>query len=579
MNRRRPRLLLLTGIAALALLPSAVPAAEFAFGEAALDVGGALTLGTMLRTQMRDAALLPNANSSLIGVAGTAPGGRNQDDGNLNFAKGDAVSTVLKGYVDVRARHGDLAVFTRLKVWHDFVLADEGMPWGHAPNGYAAGQPLGESGFPRRARFSGAAIEDAYVDGRFEVQGAPLRVKLGRQTLPWGGGFLIGGGVADLNPADAPAMRRPGALTEERLVAFPAVHARLDVSPTVAAEFFSQFRFEPNVLVPCGTFHSTADFVAPGCDRIWVTGANDRDTTGFRTRAPTPEVADGGQFGMSFSYRVPSLATLFGATVAQYHSRMPFGSMVKAAAPANAQYLFEYPERIRLFALEFAMRLPRATIRGELSHRPNQPIQLNGLDLLGAFTTALPNVLLRADANATPVGATYHGYDRRPVTQLQLAASTRRSGILGAESATFGGEVGVKRVSGLPDASGRRYGRSDVFGSGPVPGTACTGSDVTCTSRGFVTARSWGYRVRLELSYPGAMDGVELKPGILYGHDVRGWSPDGVFSEGRKAATLSLRGEFGPRHFAEVAWQQAWGGVYDNARDRDAATLVVGLRF
>lgn len=579
-NRRRPRFLLRSGIAVLALLPTAVFAAEFPLGEAVLDVGGALTLGTMLRTQARDAALLPNANSSLIGVAGTAPGGRNQDDGNLNFAKGDAVSTVLKGYVDVRARHRDLAVFTRIKVWHDLVLADEGMPWGHATNGYAAGQPLGESGFPRRARFSGAAIEDAYVDGRFEVAGAPLRVTLGRQTLPWGGGFLIGGGVADLNPTDAPAMRRPGALAEERLVAFPAVHARLDLSPAVAAEFFSQFRFEPNVVVPCGTFYSTADFVAPGCDRIWVTGANDRDTTGFRNRAATPEVADGGQFGMSVSYRVPSLATVFGATVAQYHSRAPFGSMVKAALPANAQYLFEYPERIRLFALDFTTRLPGATIRGELTHRPNQPIQLNGLDLLAAFATPAPNpALLRTDSNATPTGATYHGYDRKPVTQLQLAANTRRSGLLGAESATFGAEVGVKRVSGLPDVSTRRYGRSDVFGSGPVPGFACTGSDVTCTSRGFVTARSWGYRLRFELSYPGAIDGVELKPGILYGHDVRGWSPDGVFNEGRKAATVSLRGEFGPRHFAEFAWQQAWGGVYDNARDRDAATLVVGLRF
>lgn len=565
-------------MAALALLPAGVLAAELSLGEAGLDVRGALTLGTAWRTEARDAALLPNANSSQIGVAGTAPGGRNQDDGNLNFAKGDAVSTVAKGYVDVRASRGDFAAFARIKVWHDFVLADAGMPWGHAPNGYAAGQPLSQAGSPRRARFSGAAVEDAYLDGRFEVRGAPLRIKFGRQTLPWGGGFMIGGGVADINPVDAPAMRRPGALAEEKPVAFPALHARLDASPVLALEAFGQFGFEPNVGVPCGTFYSTADFVAPGCDRIWVTGANDRDTTGFRTRAPTPGVPDGGQFGVAAGYRAESLATLFGARAAQYHSRAPFGSMVKAASPANAQYLFEHPERVRLFALDFATRLPQATIRGELSHRPNQPIQINGLDLLGAFTTLQPG-LLRADANATPTGATYHGYDRKPVTQLQLAASTRRSGILGAAAATFAAEVAVKHVGRLPDVAVRRYGRSDVFGSGPVPGVACVGSDVTCSSRGFVTARSWGYRLRAELSYPGVIDGIEFKPGIVFGHDVRGWSPDGVFNEGRKSATLSLRGEVGPRYFAEFAWQQAWGGVYDNARDRDAATLVVGLRF
>ncbi len=583
MNRRRPRILPLSGIAALALLPAAAFCAEFPLGEAVLDVRGALTLGTAVRTEARDAALLWNNNSSLIGVAGTAPGGRNQDDGNLNFDKGDAVSTVLKGYVDVRARHRDLAVFTRIKVWHDFILADAGMPWGHAPNGYAAGQPLSEAGSPGRARFSGAAIEDAYADGRFDVRGAPLQIKLGRQTLPWGGGFLIGGGVADINPTDAPAMRRPGALAEETRVAFPALHARVDASPALAFEAFSQFGFEPSVHVPCGTFYSTADFVAPGCDRIWVAQAgNDRSAAGSITRASAPDVARSGQFGALVSYRVESLATIFGATASQYHSRMPFGSMVKGAVVgpfvSDARFLFEYPERIRMVALDFATRLPGATIRGELTHRPNQPIQLNGLDMLAAFASNSAG-LLRADANATSVGATYHGYDRKPVTQLQLAASTRRPGIFGAEAAMLSGEIGIKHVGRLPDAAVRRYGRSDVFGSGPVTGSACTGSSITCTSRGFVTTRSWGYRLRAELSYPGAIDGVELKPGILYGHDVRGWSPDGVFSEGRKVATLSLRGEIGSRYFAEFAWLQVWGGVYDNARDRDAATLVVGLRF
>ena len=562
--------------ATLAVAPVCVHAAEFRLGEATVAVGGALTLGTAVRTEARDAALLPNANSSLIGVAGTAPAGRNQDDGNLNFAKGDAVSTVFKGHVDVEARQQNFGLFTRVKVWHDFVLADEGMPWGHSPNGYAAGQPLSEAGFPRRARFSGIVVEDAYVHGDFDAAGTPLHLKLGRQTLPWGKGFATGGGVADLNPVDMPALRRPGALAEETPVAFPALYARLDLSPRTAAEFFGQFGFAPNALVPCGTFYSTADFAAPGCDRIWIVGTNDRSTVGSITRAADPAVADSGQYGMSFKYRAEPLATTFGATAAQYHSRMPFGSMIKSAP---SQYVFEHPERVRLFALDFQTRLRNTTLQGALTYRPNQPVQINGLDLLTAFAAASPTALLRADYLATPAGATYRGYDRLKTTQLQLAANTRLERTLGAAALVLGGEIAVKRVEDLPDVNRRRYGRSDVFGAGPLPGTACAGSSVTCSSDGFVTSSSWGYRLRAELSYPGAIENVELKPSLAFGHDVRGWSADGVFSEGRKSTTLSLRGEVGKRYFADLAWQRSWGGVYDNARDRDVASLAFGVRF
>ena len=565
-------------VTALAFVLSVAHAAEYSAGEAMLSVTGTLTLGTAVRTEARDAALLPNANSSQIGIAGLAPGGRNQDDGNLNFAKGDAVATVIKGYVDFGARRENLGLFARVKYWHDFILADRGMPWGNYPNGYAAGQPLGESGFPTRARFSGVVAEDAYVQGSFQPWDKPLQLKLGRQTLPWGSGFSIGGGVGDINPSDGPASRRPGALAEERSIAFSAAYARFEVAPNATAELFAQFGFEPSVVVPCGTFYAITDYMAPGCDRIWVSGANDRSATGFRTRAATPEVADSGQYGLAFSYRVEPLATTFGVTSAQYHSRMPFGSMVKGATPLSTQYFTEYPERIRLFALQFTTQLQNTTIQGALTYRPNQPVQLNGTDLLLAFATANP-ALLRADAAATATGAAYRGYDQLKTTQLQFAVSRQLDRTLGARSATLGAEVGMKLVNDLPDAGRRRYGRLDVFGAGPIPGAACSGSADVCTSNGYVSASSWGYRLRVQLSYPGLIAGVDLKPGLALGHDVRGWSADGVFIEGRKLAVLSLRADLGKRYYSELAWQGAWGGGYDNVRDRDTASLVIGLRF
>lgn len=566
-------------VALASFLPIAA-AAEFPAGAAQIDITGALTLGTTVRLQARDTGLLPNANSSQIGVAGAAPSGRNQDDGNLNFARGDAVSTVFKGYVDVHATQQNLGLFARVKFWHDAVLADKNLPWGNYANGYAAGQPLGETGLPGRAKSSGAVVEDAYVQGRFTPGGTPLQLKLGRQVVPWGGDFVIGGGVAELNAVDGPAARRPGALAEERLIAVPALYGQLDLSPATSAEFFAPFRFEPHVLVPCGSFHSTVDYLSPGCDRVWLGGTNDRNLTGSRSRAATPAVADSGQFGFTFKYRAAPLATSFGVTAAQYHSRMPFAGMVKGATPLGAQYFTEYPEHIRLLALDFTTLLPDTRIKGALTYRPNQPVQLNGADLLIAFATAAPTpALLRAAATATPTGAAYAGYDRLRTTQLQLAVDRRVHRVLGAESLALEAELGVKRIHDLPDASQRRYGRADVFGTGPLPGVACTGSTTTCSNDGFVSASSWGYRLRAQLTYPQVFGGVGLKPGLSFGHDVRGWSADGVFSAGRRLAGLSLRADIGKRYFTELALQRVWGGRYDNARDRDVAALVVGVNF
>jgi hypothetical protein len=549
------------------------------FGETQVEIKGGVTFGTAIRGGARDGALLPNANSSLIGVQGSAPSGQNQDDGNLNYGQANAVSTVLKGYLDLNARRDDFGLFARLKAWHDFTLANHGVPWGNEANGYAAGQPLGEDGFPRRARFSGMVLEDAYVRGNFRPLDRPLSIKLGRLTLPWGEGFTTGGGVAELNPADGPASRRPGAQAEESLIAFPAAFAQFEITDSASVDLFAQVGFEPSVLVPCGSFYSNLDYMSPGCDKVWVGGASDRDVTGYRTRASTPGVSDAGQYGLALGYRVQPWSTTFGMTASQYHSRIPYGSILKGNAPTTTQYFTEYPERIRLYAVQFTTRLPDTVLRGALTHRPNQPVQLNGADLILAFATPAPNALLRGDANAMAAGAAYPGYDRLATTQLQLAAASRRGGILGAVSTTFSGEWAIKQVHGLPDVGRRRYGRSEVFGAGAVSGVVCAGSTVTCSNDGYVTPTSWGYRLRVQLSYPKLLEGVDLKPSLTWGHDVRGWSADNTFSEGRKSATLSLRAEVAKRYFTELAWQASWGGTYDNLRDRDTLSLALGAAF
>jgi len=41
-----------------------------------------------------------------------------------------------------------------------------------------------------------------------------------------------------------------------------------------------------------------------------------------------------------------------------------------------------------------------------------------------------------------------------------------------------------------------------------------------------------GYRLAGSLRYPNVMTGLDVSPGAVFAHDVKGWSYDGVFSEG-----------------------------------------------
>jgi len=91
-------------------------------------VTGAIFAGTLIRTDKPDPEVLPDNNSRLVGIKGgaiTPSAGRNQDDGNLNFKKGDAVSTVLKGYLSIEYKLGEFGAVLSGKAWHDYALTSQ----------------------------------------------------------------------------------------------------------------------------------------------------------------------------------------------------------------------------------------------------------------------------------------------------------------------------------------------------------------------------------------------------------------------------------------------------------------------
>jgi hypothetical protein len=147
---------------------------------------------------------------------------------------------------------------------------------------------------------------------------------------------------------------------------------------------------------------------------------------------------------------------------------------------------------------------------------------------------------------------------------------------------TFTGsaEVVAKRLRGLPDPALRRYGRSDIFGAGPVNGVcSATTPARLCNLRGYVSTDAYAYRLRLDARLGGLPLGLTGAASAQFVHDVKGWSADALINEGRRTVNLSLRFEYRQRYLAEVAYMPIWGGDYNAVADRDQVAFAAGVKF
>ncbi|MGY2292562.1 DUF1302 domain-containing protein [Pseudomonas sp. SDO528_S397] len=564
-------------------------------------------------------------NRDLIGVNNGGKGlSQTSDDGHLNFKRGETFSKIFKGIHDLELKYGDTGVFVRGKYWYDFELKDEHREF----------KDISDKGRPMGARSAGTQILDAFVYHNYSIADAPGSVRFGKQVVSWGESTFIGGGINAINPIDVAAFRRPGAEIKEGLIPVNMFYVSQTLTDNLSAEAFYQLDWDKTVTDNCGTFFSQPDVVTGGCDdnlrllskrsvmagagalpALGLFGVNINEEGVLVQRSKDRDARDGGQFGVALRYNFEPLDTEFGAYFMNYHSRAPIFSAtgapgsVYAAARArlpvtlqplavagNSRYFIEYPEDIRLYGLSFSTTLPTGTAwSGEISYRPNAPVQLNTTDILYAGVTPLTPYFNASPLKGTP-GQDLHGYNRKEITQIQTTFTHFFDQVMGASRLTLVGEVGLTHVGGLESSSKARYGRDPVFGPGRGPmcaalngstiqgaGPGADRSNLTsnCNNDGFTTANSWGYRARAIWEYPDVFAGVNLKPNVAWSHDVSGYSPGpgGNFEEGRKAVSLGLDAEYQNTYTASLAYTNFFGGDYSTVDDRDFVALSVGVNF
>ena len=584
---RRGSALLGVGLA-LGALGTLGPSAR---ADPQVAVSGRLVYGAVYRLESPDPRLPFAPNGVAAGVEAINGTGANADDGNLNFRRHQAVSRAVTGLVDIEARQQGTRAMLRLKAWRDWALRDDPRGWGNAINNYTAGVPLYDAGAPPLSRFSGLVVGDAWIEHTISTAHWRLLGRAGQQNLDWGANAGFGGGLEVLNPRDLPASRRAGASAADLKVPVPQLFASAEWDRNVSAEAFYQTRFRPNATDVCGSFGSVSDYSSEGCDKVMSgpPNVNDRERVAlgaYLKRLPTPK-PQGEQFGFALRWRLPALGLQLGAYHARYTSRVAIPSLRRAtrSGPAiiagdpdghNMAFFTEHPDGLRIEALTFAHS---SGAWGELSYRPNQPLQFGPGDALPPFVFPAQPALLRLDAAAVTPGGIFHGYESYPMLQAQLGWRAAPTGPFGL---AWSAEIVAKHIRALPDPALRRYGRSDLFGTGPVNGICAPNASqpsLQCSLRGYVSRNAAALRARVEAPVRLPVDGLSTTAALSYVHDLRGWSADALINEGRRSANLSLRAEYRQRYLAEIAWMPLWGGAYDATADRDVLAVSVGMRF
>jgi len=618
-------------------------ATEYNFGDVAVQWDNTISYGVAWRTEAPDASTVMAGNAAALGFEGKGSS-YNYDDGNLNFKENTIYTNVVKYSTDLEINYNNYGGFFRAKAFYDTELMD----------GEREFKELNDA--TKDAAGKGFDLLDAFVWADYDFGDTPATFRLGRQVISWGESTFIQGGINSINPVDASAFRRPGAEVKEGLLPVNMFYTSIGISADVSIEAFYQLEWEKTRSDPCGTFFSTADIVADGCGPVILGGtADERDMLAFRDleieagvplssrvspmteRLEDDEARDDGQYGIAARWYSEALGdTEFGIYYMNIHSRLPFlnGSVTNQdragiltgdgvdnrsvnddAAYDSYRPLYQvaYPEDNKLMGLSFATSTEGgASISGEVSYRPDAPIQWNAFELILAGNGAPYSRLYQARAaelggDATPLyGEIAEGYDKMDIWQAQMTFIKFYDQVFGADRLAVVGEVGATYIPDLPDLDDARYGRSGAYGIGnndnvwnanavtsatnwcstetnPLSGAANTGLNANtdyCTDEGYVTQLSGGIRLRAAMDYNNLFAGINVTPTFAVSYDQgNGPEPGAQFIDERLTTALGVKFVYQNQTQVSVNYTQFDGGDYNVVKDRDNIALSASYSF
>jgi hypothetical protein len=276
----------------------------------------------------------------------------------------------------------------------------------------------------------------------------------------------------------------------------------------------------------------------------------------------------------------------------------------------TSRYFLEYPENLDLFGISWSGYLFNTGIawQGEVSYKPDSPLQVDDVELLFAALGPLDNLSFNpANPYVCPtnpaargnlscfnqigvfgLNSTIPGYVELDVWQAQTTFTYLSGPMLAADTGVLVVEVGMNYVPDLPDTEtggpnnrGLRLNGEGTSLSGNVPLSAAHFFELDPRSA-FPHKTSWGYRMRGALVYNNLIGPWTVSPSVGWSHDVNGNSPGpgGNFIDGRKSLSLGIRGTLRNKYELELNYAEFGGaGIYNTGRDRDFISFTGKVSF
>ncbi|HLF31238.1 MAG TPA: DUF1302 domain-containing protein [Xanthomonadales bacterium] len=537
----------------------------------------------------------------------------NSDDGNLNYGNsGDLISNAAKITSELDVNWRNYGAFIRATAFYDFENADKDF-------------------LSQRAQDlvgSDIRVLDAYAYGDQNFGERTFNWRLGWQVVSWGESTFIQGGINVINPVDVAKLRVAGAELKEAFRGIPIVSGNYDLTDSVSVEALYIFQWKQTDPDPAGSFFATNDIATPGASYAMLNfgtlpqpvinpdlyeqvclqgpaGYSSSDSllppqlvgagcAGSFPRADTVKPKDSGQFGAALRWYAEELnGTEFGFYFVNYHSRLPLisGRSITTSAPSSGRYWTEYPEDIHLYGISFNTSIGLWSLSGELSYRPNAPLQIDDVEVLFAGLTPL-NPLIPAPAlrfysqlGDYGPGEYIQGWERHEVWQTQYT-TTKLFGpenFLKAGQISLAAEVGFNYISDLPSKDWLRFnGDGTDTGGGPDYLQGQFRNPETQLG-GFADDFSWGYRLAARAEYFNVFGtSVTIAPSIGWAQDINGTTPGpgGAFIEGRKQLTLGVAFQYLQEWVFDFSYTTYFGaGSFNLLEDRDFVGASVRYSF
>lgn len=562
--------------------------------------------------------LLPNAQQRAAKGAFSA----NHDDGDLNYGNGSAFSNAVTATSELSLNYGEnFGSFFRANYFYDFA---------NASNDKLTSLTRDQVG--KRLR-----ILDSFIWQKFTINDQQGTVRFGKQVLSWGESTFIQGGINAINPVDVSQLHVAGAELKQALLPVNMLWGSYNLTQNFSVEATYLLEFAQTNPDPVGSYFSTNDIATIGSTYASLPfglvpqpvnnpqnyysvcfGGSPSDNPSFQgasiggaspyshllaescdqtvKRGPDRYPSEYGQWGIAAHYLAEGLnSTEFSFYYLHYSSRLPLisaGSTVTTTSPTSANYFVEYPSGINLYGISFntTFDAPGIALQGELSYRPNQPMQIDDVELLYAGLSPL-NELIPAPADRFysqvgqfPAGVPIQGYTRNKFTQLQFTGTKvfGPNNWFNADQIALLGEVGFADAD-IPSQMTLRYqGDGTDTGGGP---DVLSGSLVNPQTqvKGFPTPFSWGYRIAARADYNSVWGtAFTLSPRIAFAHDVNGITPGpgGAFIEGRKSMTVGAEANYLNKFSFDLSYTDYWGaGDLNLINDRDFVAFVVKYSF